>query len=181
MSDEEGAGAMSPDKATLEDLTGYLGIGALELLGFFFVLDGASGFLVFLETYAKTTSWAILVTVPILVVSYILGLISSLIVESAVRLKPILTPDLFARVTASKNETLIRRFAEVERHTRLLNGCLVAFVLLAAGSLAEVRMMGSFGFVGSLGMILGLLLAAICPISCPLRSRVSTCYRAVLP
>jgi hypothetical protein len=155
---------MAPDKATLEDLTGYLGLGALELLGFFFVLDGISGFLVFLETYAKTSSWAILVTIPVLVVSYILGLTSSLAVESALRFRPILTPELFARTATSKNETLIRRYAEVERHSRLLNGCLVAFLFLGFGSLAEVRMMGTFGFVGYLGFGIALFLTALCPL-----------------
>lgn len=155
---------MTPDKATLEDITGYLGVGAMELLGLFFVLDGVSGFLVFLETYAKTSSWAILVTVPALFVSYILGLTSSLAVESALRLKPILTPEIFARATSSKNESLVRRYAEVERHSRLLNGCLVAFLLLGFGSLAEVRMMGAFGFVGYLGFGVALALAVLCPV-----------------
>ncbi len=84
-------------------------LAPLELLGLFFVLDRISGFLVFLDEYAKTSSWAILVAVSALVVSHILGLTSSLAVESALRLQPILTPELFAQTTASRNEPLIRR------------------------------------------------------------------------
>ena len=154
---------MSPDKASLEDLTGYLGVGALELLGLFFVLDGVSGFLAFVETYAKTSSWAILVTVPALVVCYILGLTSSLAVESLLRLEPVLTPEHFAQATSSNNEAMVRKYAEVERHARLLNGCLIAFVVVGVGCLAETRQMGRFAFVGYLGCVLSIALGVLCP------------------
>ncbi len=73
------------DKTSIEEITGYLGVGALELLAVFFILDGTSGFLEFVETYAKTSSWAIFVTGPVLVISYVLGLISSLASESLLK------------------------------------------------------------------------------------------------
>lgn len=155
---------MGPDRASLEDLIGFLGVGALELLGLFLILDGISGLRENLDSYAGTSTWTILVTAPALVVSYILGLVSSLAVESALHLPPILAPESFAQATGSGNDALIRRYAEVERHTRLLNGCLVAFVLVGFGSLAQVRTMGHFGFVGYLGLCVALFAAILCPL-----------------
>ena len=73
---------MASNKPVLEEVSGYLGVGSLELLGAFFVLDGISGFLSFIELYAKTSAWAILVTVPALVVAYVLGLFDLLPVNS---------------------------------------------------------------------------------------------------
>lgn len=115
---------MAANKPALEEVSGYLGIGSLELLGGFFILDGLSGFLAFIEVYAKTSAWAILVTVPALVVAYVLGLFSSLGAESILNrfTHPILTPTLFAYVTSSKNELLVQRYSDAERHSRLLYG-----------------------------------------------------------
>lgn len=157
---------MASNKPVLEEVSGYLGVGSLELLGAFFVLDGISGFLSFIELYAKTSAWAILVTVPALVVAYVLGLFSSLGVEAILNrfTRPILTPALFAYVTSSKSEMLVLRYADAERHSRLLYGCSIAFALLAVGSWLEARMMGDFGFVGYVGLIAGFVIAALCPL-----------------
>jgi len=40
-------------KPILEDVTGFLGVGTLEILGIFFILDGAYGFLSFIEYIPK--------------------------------------------------------------------------------------------------------------------------------
>lgn len=155
---------MADGKPALEEVTGYLGVGSLEMLGIFFALDGISGFLSFIEIYAKTSAWAILVTVPILVVSYVTGLCSSFAAQWFVhKLRGnLLTPEQFAFVSTSKNEPLIQRYAETERNSRLLYGCSIAFIFVGVGSALEVRMMAQFGFVGYLGLIGGLLLASAC-------------------
>lgn len=157
---------MTSNNPALEEISGYLGVGSLELLGFFFVLDGTYGFLAFIEVYAKTSAWAVLVTVPALVVAYVLGLFSSLGAEFFINslTRPLLTPALFAHITSSKNEMLVQRYADAERHSRLLYGCSVAFVLVAVGSSLEIRMMGEFGFVGNIGLVAGLVIAALCPL-----------------
>lgn len=84
---------MSPTQPALEEISGYLGVGALELLGALFVVDGASNFVPFIEPIFKTTTWTLLATVPILVVSYVLGLFSSLGAESVLSrfIRPALT------------------------------------------------------------------------------------------
>ncbi len=84
-------------KLSLEDITGFLGVGTLEILGVFFILDGTFGFLTFIEIYSKTSTWAILVTVPLLVVAYVFGLLTSIgtevLLSRAIPSK--ITPDLF--------------------------------------------------------------------------------------
>lgn len=157
---------MAPTRPAIEEVSGYLGVGALELLGAFFIVDGASNFVPFIDPIFKTATWTFLATVPLLVVSYVLGLLSSLGAESMLGrfIKPALTPELFAVATSSSNDALIQRYADVERHTRLLHGCSIAFLLLALGCWSEVRMLGEFGFVGYLCLVAGLVIAGLCPL-----------------
>jgi hypothetical protein len=155
---------MTTTKPALEEVSGYLGVGSLELLSAFFIMDGPTNLLPFAETIFKTTTW--LATVPLLVISYVLGLISSLGAEAAITriVRPALTPALFAMVSGSGNDLLIQRYVDVERHTRLLHGCTLAFLLLGLGCWSEVNMLGDFGFVGYLCLSGGLLLSVLCPL-----------------
>ena len=144
---------MPATKPALEEVTGYLGVGSLQFLGAFFIIDGYTGFFTLVELYAKSSAVAILFTIPLLVISYVLGLLSSLaaevVLERAVR--PHLTAELFAIALNTGKEPLITRYAEVERHSRLLHGCTLAFFLLALGSLAErTNMLNRTGFRGGL-------------------------------
>jgi hypothetical protein len=156
---------MSPTKPALEEVTGYLGVGSLQLLGIFFVVDGLTGFYSLVEVYSKSSSFAILFTVPLLVISYVLGLFSSLaaavFVERGFRSR--LSADLFARVVQLGKEALTARYAEVERHSLLLYGCTLAFLLLAVGSLAERNNMPGFESVGTSCFFLGLVIGVACP------------------
>lgn len=67
---------------SLEAATAYIAVGSLQVLGIFFVLDGLFGFLTFIEEYAKTTAWGILVSVPLITVSYLLGVLSGSIADA---------------------------------------------------------------------------------------------------
>ena len=153
-------------KPTIEDITGFLGVGTLDILGIFFILDGSSGFLSFIEIYSKTSAWAILVTIPLLVVAYIFGLLTSLGTEMILNrvFSKKLPPELFGIIVSIDNDLLNTKFVEIERQSRLLNGCAFAFLLLAIGSWVEVPMMGRFGFVGYIGLFGGLMVSIMCPI-----------------
>ena len=156
---------MPTTKPALEEVSGYLGVGSLQLLGIFLVVDGLTGFYSLIEIYSKSSSFAILFTVPLLVISYVLGLFSSLATEVLIEhiLKPTLDAELFAIVVLLAREPLTARYAEVERHSRLLHGCTLAFLLLAVGSLAERTNMPGYESVGNTCFVLGLTLAAVCP------------------
>lgn len=171
---------MTIDKASLEEVTGYLGIGALELLAAFFIIDGYSNFFELVEWYSKTSSWAILFTVPGIVIAYVLGVVSVATFEIFIPVPVVLTPEVFAQAVKSKSEPLLRRYSEVERVARLLNGASLAFLLIAVGLLAEVRMLGRFGFVGYVGAFCAVVLTCLCPfVSHKLQSRFLPYLRAV--
>ena len=157
---------MASGKPAIEEVSGFLGVGSLQILGVFFILDGTSGFLDFVETYSKTSAWAILVTVPLLVVAYVFGIISSLGIQALIEkfFPSELTPVLFRAVSESENEPLMQKWLDAERHGLLLHGCVAAFLLLGVGSWVEVPMMAPFGFVGYVGLFGGLAIAALCPV-----------------
>lgn len=157
---------MSSTKPSLEEITGYLGVGALLLLGIFFVIDGLTNFWITVEQYAKTSSFAILFTVPLLVISYVLGLIGSLTVQNLVDrfVPPILSPDLFAAAAQKSREPLLSRYLEVERHSRLLYGCTLAFLLMAVGALLVQRYLPTGQeLVAVVCFATGTLVSAACP------------------
>ena len=157
---------MPTAKPALEEISGYLGVGSLQLLGAFFVIDGLTGFYSLVEFYSKSSAFAILFTVPLLVISYVLGLFSSLAVEVLIEklVPPVVNPSLYAEALKTTSEPLMARYSETERHSRLLHGCSLAFVLLAVGSLAERGNMPGFEVVGTVCFVTGLFLAAICPL-----------------
>ena len=157
---------MYPSKPGVEEVSGYLGVGSLQLLGAFLIADGLTGFYLLLAHYAKEPAFAILFAVPLLVISYVLGLFSCIAVELAVKrfASPLLNSKLFAAVVRSNRESLLARFLESERHSRLLYGCTLAFLLLGVGSLIVRPRMSGFDSVGTACFLIGLLLAGLCPL-----------------
>ena len=157
---------MSLSKPSLEEVTGYLGVGALLLLGIFFVIDGPTNFWITVERYAEKSSFAILFTVPLLVISYVLGLLASLSVQTLVErvVPPVLSPKLFVAVAQKDREPVLNRYLEVERHSRLLYGCTLAFLLLAAGSLSVRRYLPpGQEVVAVICFVIGAVMAVSCP------------------
>lgn len=158
---------MSSTKPSLEEITGYLGVGTLLLLGIFFLIDGPTNFWTTVEHYAKTNSFAILFTVPLLVISYVLGLLSSLAVQTLHErlFTSILTPELFASAAKKAREPLLNRYLEVERHSRLLHGCTLAFLFLGVGSMSVERYLPpGQEAVALFCLAIGLLLSCSCPL-----------------
>lgn len=57
------------------DLTGALGVGSINMMSLFLGLDATTNVFALVEQYAPSASWAIFVAVPILVASYVLGVL----------------------------------------------------------------------------------------------------------
>ena len=158
---------MTSTKPSLEEVTGFLGVGALLMLGLFFLIDGPTNFWETVEHYAKTSSFAILFSVPLLVIAYVLGLLLSLAGQALLErfVHPILGPELFTSAAQKGREPLLNRYLEVERHSRLLYGCSSAFLLLAIGSLAVQHYLPQKQqVVAVICFVLGLVLSASCPL-----------------
>ena len=158
---------MTSAKPSLEEITGFLGVGALLLLGIFFIIDGFTNFWMTVEQYSRTGSFAILFTVPLLVISYVLGLLASLTVQTLTErtFPPVLSPELFAAVAQKDREPLLNRYLEVERHSRLLYGCTLAFLLLAVGSLSVQKYFPpGQELVAVTCFVIGVAMASACPV-----------------
>ena len=154
-------------KQTIGDITGYLGLGSLAILGLFLILDGRMDILGLIEQYASTSTWSAVVAIPILVVAYLLGVIvvtiSDIVFDSKFeQVYP--QTSLFTSVATSENETVIEKYVELERVRRLMVGSILPFLLLGLGSLSEVKNIPvGREPVGYLGLLLGLSAAVFCP------------------
>ena len=64
---------MNASQLSLENFAGYTGVGALQILGWFFVIDGLTGFYSLVEQYASSASWQIFFSVALVALAYLLG------------------------------------------------------------------------------------------------------------
>ena len=135
---------MSSSGDALASFAGPAGVGALCLLGAFLFLDGrAPGLFPTFEQYAKTSSWSVVAAVPVLAVSFVLGL--SLMVASERVLTSLWGPPLtsqaadLAQLTVSVKESPAAQvYVESIRNRAVLAGGAVALLILALGALSEM-------------------------------------------
>src|SRR5262245_57925422 len=114
-----------------------------------------------MEELTKTNSWGILISLPILILNYILGLIT-------IEIGDIVFPKVYAKKTQQQfndnfmkiidlnNEMLSSRYNEIYQNKRILNGSSIGFILIGVGIFFEglplvwmFKMLGFIGFIGS--------------------------------
>jgi hypothetical protein len=126
---------------SLEAVTGRLGIGAIAILGFFMMVDGAQPVIYdLIEFYGKSVTWGIVGVIPTAVVGYVVGVIclgiSELLLARFAAFRGSNLDDLL--VVARTDSALLERvYEEATRDGELLKGVFVAFLILAGGVLAE--------------------------------------------
>ena len=154
-------------KQTIGDITGYLGLGSMVILGVFLILDGRMDILRLIENYSSTSTWSAVVAIPILVIAYLLGIIvvtvADIIFDS--KFEDIFSQTkLFTLVAISENETLIEKYVELERVRRLMVGSTLPFIILGLGSLSEIsNIPDGRQLVCYVGLLLGICAAISCP------------------
>jgi hypothetical protein len=155
-------------KSSIENLTGMLSVGSLCLLGVFLFLDGRTDLFRVLETYGKSTAWAIVAAVPTLVVSYVMGVFAVTAATLMLsRIRWLYRPeDRSGLITVArfKNEVITSRYLDVSRQRRLLEGGTLGFIAIAIGAWSEA---GNFPEFRGLGQVLAagsLALALLCPV-----------------
>ena len=135
--------------ASLEAVTGRLGIGAIAFLGLFLVGDGLQiGVFDVVEAYGKSATWSLVGIVPTAVVIYIVGVICLGFAELALsRFHAFQGPtvDDIVAVSRTGSPLLQQVFADHLRNHELLKGSAVSFLVLAVGSGAECRNSGADG------------------------------------
>jgi len=137
---------MSSSGDALATFAGPAGVGALCLLGAFLFLDGrAPSLFPTFEQYAKTSSWSVVAAIPVLAVSFVLGL--SLMVASERALTSLWGPSLssqagdLAQLAASsvKESPASQAYVESLRNRAVLAGGSAALLILAVGAFSETR------------------------------------------
>ena len=151
----------------LGSFAGATGVGALCVLAMFLFFDGrASNLLPNVEAYAKTATWAIVAAVPVLAMSYIVGLLLISGAESAVARTFGPTADVeladLARVAKlpAKDSVAVQRFAQLRQDRAILAGSAVALLLLAFGALSEIRNLPELKTVIVCSALVAILVAA---------------------
>jgi hypothetical protein len=147
-----------------EQLTGKVGLGAIVILAGYLVLDSQPvGIFKILETYGDTTSWALLIAVPTIVVSYVLGILSIDVAQVLLgRLSVFRSVDegRDLLVVGSSPDILQARYSEVIRRAELLQGAVIAFLMLACGCLIDRENFGN-GFLGWTVVVIAVVLAVL--------------------
>jgi hypothetical protein len=148
-------------------VAGPAGVGALCILGMFLFFDGrAPELFPTVETYAKTATWGIVAAVPVLVMAYVLGLFLISGAVLAIQLTFGLgfeqeATDIarLAAVSAEKSAA-VQTYVQLRQDRAVLAGSAVAFVVLFAGAMSEIRNLSHLkGTIILLGV--GVLLLAI--------------------
>ena len=115
----------------IQGFAGASGVGVMCLTALFF---GASVFATNLPALADvisvSTTWSGIVTIPILVVAYVVGVLAIAIVEG-VTSTGIVELDLLQGLAA-------QRFSQLEQEAEILSGSVVGFLLLAVAALLNV-------------------------------------------
>ena len=129
--------------ASLEAVTGRLGVGAIAFLGLFLLVDGAQiGAFEMIETYGKSVTWGIVGIIPTAVVIYIVGVFCLGIAELALTrfatFRSVEPKDILA-ISRAGGPVLQQAYGEHMRNHELLKGAAVSFLILTVGSLSEFR------------------------------------------
>jgi hypothetical protein len=151
--------------ASLEIVTGRLGVGAIAFFGLFLIADGFNtDIFPLMEGIGKSVTWGIIGVLPTTVISYIVGVICVGVAESLIQLVgarsfPSPNPVDIINVSATGSDLLQQHYSEHFRNHELLLGAAVSFMILAVGCIAESGKVSSK--VVSLFVFSALLLAAL--------------------
>jgi hypothetical protein len=131
------------------------------------VVDGFTNLYILINAYASDAAWAVLFSLPALVLSYVLGLIalaaSDLFLVWIGRRAPAQELDTFLQVAATGNQAVVERYLALVQHQTLLDGGLIGFSSMAIGTLFSMRWLGGFEAFGWIAFAGFGMLAAACP------------------
>ena len=170
---------MLPEKFDIKGLFGVFGVGSLLILGIFFILNGTLEIWSTIEDAAALKGWVILVAIPIVVVSYLFGIISIeladlILLRKRDRQKDIETIQVLAN---ANNEFLRSLYFESIQTQRLLKGGAIAFVFVSIGSLINGLHWDSIGALGIIGSLGAFSLTFICIV---INRRVRSNFLAII-
>lgn len=123
---------------SIQEFSGATAVGALVLVDLALIANAfADNLFPVIDIYSRTSTWAIVVAIPLLSLTYLLGLLCTGAAELAlIRLRLVdanaLSEDIIA-VTA-RGEFVAGRFQQLRQEAELLAGGAIALALLAVGA-----------------------------------------------
>lgn len=121
----------------LQGFTGASAVGALSLVGLTLIANAfAPNLFVAIDIYADTPTWAIIVAIPLVALTYLLGLLSNAVAQATFVKFGFLDGDALLHdivALAYSGELITGRYHQLRQEAELLAGCFVALALLALG------------------------------------------------
>jgi hypothetical protein len=157
---------MISEKFDLKGLFGVFGVGSLLILGCFFILNGTIGIWDTMEEAAGLKGWNIFVSIPIVVVSYLFGIISIEMADLILYNKNIQVEEnkTIKALIEIDNQFLQGIYIENLQTQRLLKGGFIAFIFIAVGTFLEANRWDTIGILGYTGSFGALGLSIFCMI-----------------
>jgi hypothetical protein len=129
---------------TIADIAGPTGVGALLSLGIFLFLDGRDRCLFpTVETFAKTATWGVVAAVPLLAITYVVGVLLITGMESCVRAAFGLSSQCdatdAARMLGAEKSAAAQLYLQLLQDRGVLSGSAFSLIILAAGASSEIR------------------------------------------
>lgn len=142
----------------------YLAIGSVHLLGLFIILDALTGWLLWFESFASTTAWAIVAAIPVLMLAFVFGLFSVSLTEFLF-LSVLKTKDKgiaqLVQIASLKSELIAQEYLETIRIRRILLGSSLGFVTLVVGFCLQLNRQADNLKRGFYLIIAGLIFVAV--------------------
>ncbi|HEY0066136.1 MAG TPA: hypothetical protein VGB46_02195 [Flavisolibacter sp.] len=148
---------------SINGFAGATGIGAICVLGFFFIAD-ASDSNVFhtLNSYASTATWGILAAVPTITISFLIG---QFVILLGTFLAGCFTSESFNQVDSiliisrTQNEFLSQEYLRIKQEKEMLCGSALSFLVLGLGAFFEIKNLKSHRTIIVICGIIGLIAA----------------------
>ncbi|HCK64979.1 MAG TPA: hypothetical protein DHW49_01835 [Anaerolineae bacterium] len=128
----ESLGSKLPDN-TIE----YIGIGSLHFLGAFMIIDKFTVWYGWVEVMSRAPIWTVVVAVPAIFFSYIIGFISIIISDFIFSLLGFRKKDSditeFLKIALSNNYAIFQNYQETNKSRRILSGVSLGFLTISLG------------------------------------------------
>lgn len=150
---------------SINGFAGATGIGAICVLGFFFIADGKDANIFHtLNSYASTATWGILAAVPTIAISFLIGQFA---VFLGTLLATLFNSNNFDQVNSilviskAQNDFLAQEYLHIKQERDILCGSAFSFLILGVGSFFEVRNLMSHRTVIIICAILSLVVGVV--------------------
>ena len=122
----------------IHGFSGATAVGAIVLVALLLMANTfATNLFPVIDMYASTPTWAIVVAIPLLSLSYLIGLLSIGVGESIIVWFHVIDVDALIEdpiTVSSRKESVVGRYQQLRQEGEILSGSAIAFALLAIGT-----------------------------------------------